>query len=148
MRSTHAYILFQKVINNHFLVIVSREYVYKVCQNLYIKSINLIQKYPHFIGSLASSAPSSVNPFPDNKLPSRLVPRLPNSRLRKPSFCFLVSFSIVSVASIFSTQKSSRHLIIFIVSCISSFDIISFVVSGPKIFYEFLHLILRLPLVI
>ena len=105
-----------------------------------------MQKYPHFVDSWAPLVPSSVTPLPYNKFPSRLAPRVPNSMLRNPSFCFLVSFSIVRVTSFLSMQESSKDLTIFIISCIPSFDIMSTVVPVPKIFYEFLHLMLRLPL--
>ena len=54
---------------------------------------------------------------------------------RNPLFCSLASFSIVSPTPFINKPVSSKDLIIFMISFISSFEIVSVVMSGPKIFF-------------
>ena len=72
--------------------------------------------------------------FPAGMIPNKLAPNVPNNILRNPSFCYFVLFSIVWVALFINWPESSRYLTIFIISNISSIDIINAVVPDPKNF--------------
>ena len=54
---------------------------------------------------------------------------------RNALFCSLATFSIVSPTPFINKPVSSRDLIIFMISFISSFEIVSVVMSGLKIFF-------------
>ena len=54
--------------------------------------------------------------------------------LRNHSFFCFTSFRIVSLTLFYNNPEPSRDLTIFITPSISSFEIISVVVTGPKIF--------------
>ena len=70
-----------------------------------------------------------INIFPNN-----LAPKVPNNIPRNPHFCSFASFLIVSLTLFFINDSgSSRDLTIFIISFISSLEIINVVKSDPKI---------------
>ena len=58
--------------------------------------------------------------------------------LKNPPVCYFASFSIVSVTHFINKLDSLRDLTIFIISFISSFEIINIVILIPGIFYVFL----------
>ena len=66
--------------------------------------------------------------------PSKLAPTVPNSILRNPPFCSLASLWIALQTLFNNKPESLRDLTILIMSFVSSSDIISVVVPGPKIF--------------
>ena len=74
--------------------------------------------------------PALKNPFPDNKFSNNEAPKVPNNIDKKPPFYSLLSFLIVLITPFNKTPESSRLLIIFIMSFISSFEIIKVVVFG------------------
>ena len=43
------------------------------------------------------SEPTLTIPFPANKFPNKVAPKVPNNVLKNPSFCSFVSFLIVLV---------------------------------------------------
>ena len=74
-------------------------------------------------------APSSVNKFPN-----KLAPKGHNNITRNPPFCSVASFLIVSVTLFFNKPDSSSDLTIFIISFISSLEVINVVAPDPNIF--------------
>ena len=52
--------------------------------------------------------PALTIPFPANKFPNKLAPKVPNKMLKNPSFCYFVSFLIVSVTPFSEMLESSR----------------------------------------
>ena len=78
--------------------------------------------------------PALTIPFPINKFPNKLAPRVPNNILKNPPFCSFVSFSIVLVTPFNKILESSRAYTIFIISFISSSEIIKVVFPDPNIF--------------
>ena len=72
--------------------------------------------------------------FPVNRFPNNLAPSAPYDVPRNPHFYSFTSFSIVSLTPIIHKPASSRDLIIFMISFISSFEIISVVMLDPNIF--------------
>ena len=80
------------------------------------------------------SDPALTIPFPVNKFPNKLAPRVPNNILRNPPFCYFVSFSIVLVTPFNKILESSRACTIFIISFISSFETIKVVFPDPNTF--------------
>ena len=61
---------------------------------------------------------------------------MPNNISRNPAFCSFASFLIVLLTPFISKPDYSRDLIIFMISFISSFEIINIAVPYPKTFYE------------
>ena len=80
--------------------------------------------------------PSSalIVPFPVKKFSNKLAPNVPNTILRKPPFCPFASFLIVSLTPFINKPDYSRDLTIFMISFISSLEIINAVVPDPNIF--------------
>ena len=75
--------------------------------------------------ALTHPFPALFIPLPANILSYKRAPSIPNNILRNPPFCSLISFPIVSTP--FNNKpETSRDLSILIMSFISSFDIISF----------------------
>ena len=72
--------------------------------------------------------------LPVNRFPNELAPKVPNNIPRKTSFCSSASFLIVSFTPYNNNPDSSRDLSIFIISFISSLEIISVVKPDPNIF--------------
>ena len=73
-------------------------------------------------------------PLPANIFPNKIAPNVTNKILRNPPFYSFASFWIVSLTPFNNKPESSRYLTIFIISFISSFDVISVVVPEPEIF--------------
>ena len=67
-----------------------------------------------------------------NWFPNKLGPNVPNKIPRRPHFCSFRSFWTVSLTPFINKADSSRHLTIFIISFISSFQIV--VTPDPNIF--------------
>ena len=67
--------------------------------------------------------------------PNRLAPKVPNNMLKNPPFSSFVSFSIVLATPFINILESSRAWTIFIMSFISSFEIIKVVVPELCIFF-------------
>ena len=81
-------------------------------------------------------SPARVTPFPPvNKFPNNEPPKVPHNILRNPPLCSLPSCRIVSLTPFNNTPEFSRDLTIFIISFISSFEIIKVVVPEPSIFF-------------
>ena len=78
--------------------------------------------------------PALSIPFRVNKFPNKLAPSVHSNILQNPPFCSFVSFSIVLVTPFNKTLESSRACTIFIISFISSFEIIKVVFPDPCIF--------------
>ena len=81
-----------------------------------------------------SAAP--VLPLLVNRFPNTLALYLPNNILRSPSFCSPASFLIVSLTSFINKPDSPSDVTIFIISLISSFEIINIVLPDPNIFLK------------
>ena len=79
--------------------------------------------------SLALIVPLAFNTFP-----YKLAPKVPNSISIKPPFCYFASILIVLLTTYINKPDFSRGLTIFIISFISSFEIIIVVIPNPKIF--------------
>ena len=52
--------------------------------------------------------PALKIPFPVNKFPNKLVPKVPNDKLKNPLFCYFLSFFIVLVTPFNKISESSR----------------------------------------
>ena len=72
--------------------------------------------------------------LPVNKFRNKLALKVPNHIPRNPPFCSFVSFLIVSLTDFINKSDSSRDLIIFMISFISSLEIINVVIPDPNIF--------------
>ena len=70
--------------------------------------------------------PLSVNAFPN-----KLAANVPNNIERYPHFCSFISFLIASLILCISNSDSASDLTIFMMSSISSFEIIYVVVPDP-----------------
>ena len=70
--------------------------------------------------------------FPDKIFLYKLAPNAPSNILINPPFFSLVSFWVVSLTPFNNKSESLRDLTIWIMSFISSFDIISAVVFGAE----------------
>ena len=79
-------------------------------------------------------SPALPVPLAVNQYHNKLEPNVPNNTLRHPSFCYLNSFSIVSVTPFIYKPDSSIDLIIFIIPFISSLEVIDVVLPDPNIF--------------
>ena len=79
-------------------------------------------------------SPALIIPFPVNKLPNKLAPKVPKSILKNPPPCSLVSFSIVLLTPFNKIPEFSSASIIFIISFISSSSIIN-LTPEPCIFF-------------
>ena len=79
-------------------------------------------------------SPARVTPFPPvNKFPNNEAPKVPNNILRNLPLCSLASCWIVSLTPFNNKPEFSRDLTIFIISFISSFEIIKVVVPAPLV---------------
>ena len=80
-------------------------------------------------------SPAFTIPFPPvNKLPNKLVPKVPSNILKNPPLCSLVSFSIVLLTHFNKIPEFSTASIIFIISFMSSSSIIN-LTPEPCIFF-------------
>ena len=69
-----------------------------------------------------------------NRFSNKLAPKVPNNILRNPPLCSFVLFLIISPMPFINKPDSSRGVIIFMISFISSFEVINVVVPDPNIF--------------
>ena len=81
--------------------------------------------------ALIMPSPALITPLPVNALPNILAADVPNNIGRNPTFCSFASFLNVSPISFTSYPNSSSDLTIFIISFISSFEIINAVLPDP-----------------
>ena len=72
--------------------------------------------------------------LPVNRFPNKLAPKVPNNIPKKSPFYSSALFLIVSFTPYINNPDSSRDLTIFIISSISSLEIISVVKPDPSIF--------------
>ena len=84
--------------------------------------------------ALIVPSPTLIAPLPINRFPSKLAPNVPNNILRNLSFCSFASFWIVSLKPYINKPDSSRDFTIFMISFISSLEIIKIVVPDSDIF--------------
>ena len=75
-----------------------------------------------------------MDPLPANRFPNKLAPKVPNNIPRNLPFCYFDSFLFVSVTPFINKPDSSRDVTIFVISFVSSFEIINAVVLDPNIF--------------
>ena len=75
-------------------------------------------------------------PLPENRFPNKLAPKVSNNISRSPLFYSFASFLIVSLTPFKNKTDSSRDLTIFIISFISSLEVINMVLPDPKLLYE------------
>ena len=76
------------------------------------------------------SSPALITPLLLNALPNTLAANVPNIG-RNPLFCSFVSFLIVSLIPFTNNLDYTSDLTTFIISTISSFEIINAVVPDP-----------------
>ena len=81
--------------------------------------------------ALIVPSPALIVPLPVKKFPNQLAPNVSNYILKNPPFCSFASFLIVSLTPSVSEPDSSSDLTTFIISFISSFEIINVVVPDP-----------------
>ena len=77
-------------------------------------------------------SPAPIILFPVNVFANMLAANASNNIQRTPPFCSVASFLFVSLIPIISNPDSSSYLTIFIISSISSFEIINAVVCKAK----------------
>ena len=63
-------------------------------------------------------SPALIIPFPVNKLPNKLAPKIPSNIPKTPPLCSLVSFSIVLLTPFNKIPEFSNASIILIISLI------------------------------
>ena len=73
-----------------------------------------------------------LNPLPVIRFPNKLVSNMPNNILRNPPFCSFASFLVVSLTHFINKPDSSSHVTIFLISFISSLEIIHVVTREAK----------------
>ena len=92
-----------------------------------------------FKEALLEPKPAIIIPLPDktfdNISPIKEAAKVPNNILRNHPLYSLVSCWIVSLTPFNNTPEFSRDITIFIISFISSFEIIKVVVPEPSIFF-------------
>ena len=79
-------------------------------------------------------SPALIVPLLVNRFPNKLLPNVPNTILRILPFGYFASFLIVSLTAFINRPNYSRDLIIFMMSFISSLEIVNVALSDPKIF--------------
>ena len=80
------------------------------------------------------TSPVLTVPLPANRFPNKQAPKVSNRISRNSPFCSCASFLIVSITPCINYPDSSSDLTIFIISFISSFEIINVLVPDPKCF--------------
>ena len=70
-----------------------------------------------------------------NRFANKLAHNVPNYIQTNPLFCVFASFLIVALTPLIYKPDSQRDLIFFIISFISSCEIINVVVLDPKGFF-------------
>ena len=94
-----------------------------------------------FKEALLEPKPGIIIPLPDKTFDNKKLKeakeaaKVPNNILRNHPLCSLVSCWIVSLTPFNNTPEFSRDITIFIISFISSFEIIKVVVPEPSIFF-------------
>ena len=73
-------------------------------------------------------------PLPVDWLLNKLAPKVSNNIPRHPPICSFASFLIVSLTLFIRKKDYSKDLIIFLISFISSLEVIKVVSPGPNIF--------------
>ena len=94
-----------------------------------------------FFSPFLFPGPVLTKPFHDNIFPSKIDPRVPTSVPKKPLSYLFVLFSIVSVTPFSKISECPVAWIIFIITFISSFEVIEVIVPEPC-FFLFLHQLL------
>ena len=79
----------------------------------------------------SKSSPALILPLPVNRFPSKVAPKVPNYISKNPPFYSFASFLVVLLTPFINKPDSSRDLTIFIISFISSFEIINVVTPDP-----------------
>ena len=77
-----------------------------------------------------------LTPVAVNRFPNKLTPNVPKTMPRNPPLCSFALFLIVSLTPFDNKPDSLRDLTIFMISSISSFEIIVAVNPEPKIFFS------------
>ena len=85
-----------------------------------------------FWPALFTPSSALITPLPDNEFPNILAANVPNNVGRNPPFCSFASFLILSLIPFINYPDSLCDLIIFIISSISSFEIIKGALSGLR----------------
>ena len=75
------------------------------------------------------SSPALITPLPVNRGPNKLAPNVPNNFPRNPIFCYFATVLIILLTSFINKPDSLKD------SFISSYEIVSAVVSDPKKFF-------------
>ena len=78
--------------------------------------------------ALIVPSPALITTLITNRFPNKLVPNVPKNTPRNPLFYSFASLYFILLTPFINTPDSSRDLIIFMISFISSFEIINFVV--------------------
>ena len=79
-------------------------------------------------------SPAPIVPLPVNIFPDELAPKMPNNIPWNPPFCSFALFLIVLLMPFLNKPDYLRDLTIFMISFISSLEIINVVVPDPNIF--------------
>ena len=78
------------------------------------------------------SSPALITTLPIIRFPIKLAPNLPNNMLRNPPFCSFASFLFVSLTLFINKPHYSSDLVIFMISFISSIEIINVAITESK----------------
>ena len=76
----------------------------------------------------------NIVPFSLKRFPNERAPKFPNNIPRNPSFCYFASFLIISFTIFINNPNSLRDSTIFILSFISSLEIINVIKPDLNIF--------------
>ena len=79
-------------------------------------------------------SPAVIVPLPVNRFPNKLAPNVPNNILRNQRFSCFASFLIVLLTLFTKNPLSLRDSTIFMISFISSLEIIHVGIPDPNIF--------------
>ena len=82
-----------------------------------------------FWPALIVSSPALITPCPPNEFPNILGANVSNNIGRNLPFCYFASFLFVSLMPSINNPDSSSDLTTFIISSLSSFEIINAVVT-------------------
>ena len=77
-----------------------------------------------------------------NKIPKKLAPKVPKNITRNPPCCSFASFATIPLKPLINIPESSRDVMIFIISSITSFESINVVVPILYFCFKYLHLLL------
>ena len=79
-------------------------------------------------------SPALIVSLPTNRFPNMLASNVPKNILRSPPFCYFAACLIILLTPFVIKPGSSSDLTIFIISFISSLEIINLVLPDPIIF--------------